>query len=476
MPAWAEAPLVSIRPVPKPDDAVAKSQKSLDQIVAERKLSGRASAVVLDGGTGETLEVFNPLRAHPPASVAKAITADYAMSTLGPGHRFRTRLMATAPIKNGVLDGDLILAGGGDPELDSDDLFSIAARAKEAGLRKLTGRFLVYGGQFPSVLRIDPGQPEHVGYSPAVSGLNLNFNRVFLEWKRNGTGYDMTVDARTEQLRPRVAVAGAAVVDRPAPVFDYADQGNRDFWTVAKRALGRGGGRWLPVRKPELYAGDVFRTVARSHGIVLPYPELAASEPEGGVLLVDHVSRGLTEISRGMLKYSTNLTAEVLGLAASRQRQAVLSLEDSGAAMADWLSSQHGSRKAEFVDHSGLGDRSKMTAFEMSRTLLGTGPDGRLRGLLKKVNLPDPNNRKILNQSVGVVAKTGTLNFVSGLAGFVRTETGRDLVFAIFLSDLDRRLGLTRSEKENPPGSKSWNTQARNLQYAMINRWALVHT
>jgi D-alanyl-D-alanine carboxypeptidase/D-alanyl-D-alanine-endopeptidase (penicillin-binding protein 4) len=132
----------------------------------------------------------------PPASVAKTFTALYALDRLGADHRFETRLLATGPIRGGRLDGDLILLVGGDPVLDTDDLADMAAALVAQGVRQIGGRFLVSGGGLPSVTTIDPSQPIHVGYSPAVSGLVLNYNRVHFEWKRTAGGYHITMDAR----------------------------------------------------------------------------------------------------------------------------------------------------------------------------------------------------------------------------------------------------------------------------------------
>jgi D-alanyl-D-alanine carboxypeptidase/D-alanyl-D-alanine-endopeptidase (penicillin-binding protein 4) len=80
--------------------------------------------------------------------------------------------------------------------LDTDDLADMAAALVAQGVRQIGGRFLVSGGGLPSVTTIDPSQPIHVGYSPAVSGLVLNYNRVHFEWKRTAGGYHITMDAR----------------------------------------------------------------------------------------------------------------------------------------------------------------------------------------------------------------------------------------------------------------------------------------
>jgi len=59
----------------------------------------------------------------------------------------------------------------------------------------------------PNLDEIDESQLDHLGYNPAISGLNLNFNRVHFEWKRAGGGYSIAMDARSELYKPAVTVA-----------------------------------------------------------------------------------------------------------------------------------------------------------------------------------------------------------------------------------------------------------------------------
>ncbi|SDX26779.1 D-alanyl-D-alanine carboxypeptidase/D-alanyl-D-alanine endopeptidase [Litoreibacter albidus] len=467
--ALAGAPAVSLRPVRKPADAVKRSVKGVTSLVADANLGGKVSFVVADARSGAVLESYNPLAAQPPASVTKALTTLFALDRLGAGKRFKTQLLATGPIQNGVLAGDLVLKGGGDPTLSTDDLFEMAGRLKAAGVTSVKGKLRVYGGM--SVIdQIDRDQPEHVGYNPAVAGLNLNFNRVYLEWKRSSGGYSVTMDARSNKIRPGVGFAKTTVAARSLPIFKYSGAGGRDNWSVANKALGKGGGRWLPVRRPEIYAGDVLQTVARSHGIKLPFPVKASGAPRGTVL-VEHVSQDLRVVARDMLRFSTNLTAEVLGLQASGAG----SLKASARAMSQWLGDTYGMRKAKFVDHSGLGDASQISAQEMVKALVGAGANSQLRSILKSIPVRDGDNKVVQNSATKVVAKTGTLNFVSALAGYIRTPDGRDLAFAIFMADVPRRRALKKSERESPRGSRSWNGRAKRLQSELINRWAVLH-
>lgn len=463
------------RPRLRPVSPRSQGAEGLEAVLSRSRLSGSLSCVVADAATGEVLEGHNQDTALPPASVAKAITALYALDVLGAGHRFRTRVIALGPVVNGVLDGDLVLAGGGDPTLDSDGLAQLAASVKEAGLREVRGRLLVWEGALPYVASIDPGQPDHVGYSPAVSGLALNFNRVHFEWKPAGQGWTVTMDARTARYRPDVTMAKMEVVSRQGPVYTYMHARDHDSWTVARGALGKGGARWLPVRRPGLYAGDVFRTMLRAQGIVLPYPEVTDLPPQGQTI-AQHHSAPLPVLLKDMLKYSNNLMAEMIGLAATRRNGAWPgNLAQSGAAMSEWVKLRYGMRASRFVDHSGLGPKSRVSAQDFTRAMVAAHREAVLEPLLKPFFLRDSAGKLTKSHPVTVMAKTGTLNFVSGLGGFVTGAGGREMVFAIFSADEAKRASIPRSQRERPKGAKGWNGQAKGLQRSLLERWGEVY-
>jgi len=476
VPACANAPAQSLRPVVRPAGGRAASAPAIEALVSKAQLGGDVVFAVADAETGTLLEVREPQRGLPPASVVKALTAAYALDTLGAGHRFETRLVATGPVQNGILSGDLVLAGGGDPLLDTNGLADMAASLKAAGVREVRGRFLVWGGALPFSRVIDDAQPDHVGYNPAVSGLSLNYNRVHFEWKRNGQGYGVTMDARSDRHRPDVRMARMSVVARDLPVYTYSQSQGSDDWTVARSALGNGGARWLPVRRPEIYAGDVFRIFAGAQGIRLPAEQEVRNLPAGTVI-VRRQSEPLTVILRDMLRYSTNITAEMVGQAATQARGVrPSSLAGSAAEMNRWASATLGMSAPALVDHSGLGDRSRLAAADMVAALVRVRRQEVLPGLLRDFAMRDANGRTAANRPVKVKAKTGTLNFVSGLAGYMTHSNGKPLAFAIFAADTPRRASIPRAERERPTGAQGWNRRAKTLQQDLIERWGVIYS
>lgn len=472
--AVAAPPAVSLRPRLRGGDFHKRGVSAAQEIIQTAKLSGKVAFAVADAQTGEWLEQENETSGCAPASVTKAITALYALETLGGAHRFETRLCTTGGIKNGEVQGDLVLVGGGDPTLDTDGLAEIAAQMKAAGIIGVKGGFKIYDAALPVLREIDPEQPDQVGYNPAVSGFALNYNRVHFEWKRASKGYDITMEGRSARYRPAVAMAAMQIRDRRAPIYTYEDRDGRDNWTVARAALGKNGARWLPVRKPGLYVGDVFATLAGAQGIRLRKPQVIAALPEGDTL-VRHQSGPLLGILQEMLKYSNNLTAEMVGLAATGKRSGkAADLRSSAAEMNRWAVTALGMRAPKLVDHSGLGDASTVTAQDMARALVKVQASP-LRGILKPFGMRDAKGRPIKDHPIKVDAKTGTLNFVSGLAGYLTAADGRVMAFAIFAIDEKARAKIRPEDRERAPGARTWNRRAKNVQQGLIERWGVLY-
>lgn len=456
-PLFAGAPTRSLRPFLRGET---RSLPNSETLVANAGLAGDTSYVLMDA-QGTILRSRGAGRAAPPASVAKVITALYALDRLGKGYRFETKLYAIGEVVDGALRGDLVLVGGGDPLLNVDHLASLVGALEDAGITQVDGRFLVYSGALPYIPSIDPEQPAWLGYSPAISGLNLNYNRVLFEWEKLGETWSLAMEARGLTTSPRVGMSRMKIATRDSPVFDYTSQPGVDLWTVAKSALRNGGSRLLPVRFPELFAGDAFRGIARDRGISLPVVQTLPFEPDGTPIAV-HQSLPLDEICREMLRLSTNVTAEVLGLVASGGDAP--DLETSAFRMNLWAKERLNA-EIEMADHSGLSGESRVTARGMAN-ILAAAVDGPLADLLKPMRFAEARRVPGL-----VRAKTGTLNFVSGLGGYIDQEDAR-FIFTILSGDLDTRDQLPPNERERPKGGIPWLRKAKRLEIDLVELWA----
>ena len=419
--------------------------------IAAAKLGGEVSFAVIDTASGQMLDSRHAQQMMAPASTLKVVTALYALERLGPEHRFTTRVWR---------DGEaVILAGGGDPVLDTDALSRLADSTVAAWQGAAPTRFVIWGGALPNVARLSSVQDEYLPYKPTVSGMILNFNRVHLSW-RSGA---LSLEARGERQSPRAYTVTIGAADRARPLFTYDGSGKVERWTIARGAMGASGSRWLPVRRPELYAGDVFQTLCRAKGLVLPQPEIADQPPQGSQI-ASLQSPALPEIVTGMLEYSTNLTAEVLGLTASGAPD----LAGSVLAMSDWLRGLDPGAQFSFHDHSGLSAQNRIDAASLARLLAVQGRPRGLRALLKHIPIHDAQGRKVASP-VLIDAKTGTLNFVSNLAGFAQGAAGREIAFVVLSGDETRR--AASEGMELPDGVIGWTRRAKTLQQVLVEGW-----
>ena len=470
-------------PVPRPT-AIPVAIESGTALRARANLSGVSGWMVVDLDTGEVLDQHSAARPFAPASVAKLPTAAFALDALGPAHRFETRVLATGPVRGGRVEGDLILAGGGDPELDTDAILPLVRHLRERGVSSVAGRFLTDGSALPQLEEIEPGQAEHAAYNPSVSGLNLNFNRVHVKWDaRKGRKKTLTVEAEAQNLSPEVQTVRVAVAEtRGQPLFTLDRRGGQEHWQMAREAFRGRAARWLPVKKPEPYAGEVFRTIAAEHGLIMRHPETGIP-PARATVLARHQSRPLAEILRSMLRFSTNLTAEVAGATAARALgQQVSTLVDSAAVMNAWAASVAGFRPGDpefrLLNHSGLslaGRVSPRRMVALLQALARRAPapgaaherlPGAIAGYLRRREVKDKATPLDFDR-LDVVAKTGTMNYVRGLAGYIATPKGRRLAFAIFSNDLALR--SARGERVN----RGWMGRAKRFERALIRNWVL---
>lgn len=458
--AFKTVPNPVARPLPGPKEEL--------ELLAKSKLTGDVGWLVVDIETGEVLAAHRANTPFAPASVAKLPTAAFVLDRLGRDFRFETRIAMTGAVRNEVLEGDLVLMGGGDPELDTDALLPLVLQAKDQGFRRIDGAFIADPGAIQGRPTISADQPVEAAYNPGVSGLNLNFNRARVKWSKAG----IRVSAKADRLDPEVPTIEVLRSAEPGqPVFQHelAETGER--WQIAETALRRPGEVWLPVKDPSTYAAQVFRDLAEVYGMSLPKARVETAA--GARVIAVHQGRPMHRVLRSMLRFSTNLTAEAVGMAASGTNDLV----PSAAAMNTWAAGVAGFPAGDpgfqLVNHSGLTTESRLSPRRTVDLLValaqregGTHPrlPGQVAGLLKRHNVAVESD-KLDYKRLSVVAKTGTMNFIRGLAGYVATPGERKLAFAIFSNHLELR-EQTRNRRHG-----GWLRRARALERALVRNW-----
>lgn len=457
-------------PAPKDDVTATDARLITDAGFAEEDVG----YLVVDLADKRVVAAHNPDRLFLPASVAKIPTIAASLAILGGDHRFVTTLLAEGELRDGTLTGSLTLRGGGDPFLSSEDLQAMARALAASGVKRVEGAYLYDASALVEVPRINDMQPEAAGYNTGVSALSVNFNRVRLNWTKDIPDPSAAAAAISENLVLPLDAIGLAFAEQdPAGPFVRAGGPSEDRWLLSP-TLAATGEDWLPVGNPSLITADVFRTLAAAEGIALPEPA-PGLVPDGAREVARHQSLPLSEIASSVLRYSNNLSAELIGLAASHALTGrELSLEDSGTALSAWWKLRLPAVDwAGFLveNHSGLSSKSRATPrqivvmLEEAAALLG-GAD--LHELLR------PISWKGVRGSARV--KTGTMSYGRGLAGYIDTATGRRLAFAIFFNDAEERAKLDASfdprVRAIDPESRTWRDRALKLEQKLTTEWA----
>jgi D-alanyl-D-alanine carboxypeptidase/D-alanyl-D-alanine-endopeptidase (penicillin-binding protein 4) len=462
------APVQDLRPLLSIDgDAIS----SLPDVLPD---GAEVSYIVIDLNDGAPIAEREMGRDHIPASSAKLATAVAALELLGPDHRFRTELRATGPIENGILKGDLVLKGGGDPLLDIPDLLPLIDQLKRKGLTRIEGRFLIDDRLLPRLTEIEPSQPTEAAYNPGLGALSVAFNRVNLRWKKR-RGLAVETVPRLEEAsfesakRDRLPPGGVQLKQASggSVVWQLADKGAR----LSKRSL--------PVKDAGLHAGQVFADLARLYGINLPAPERLDHDLTSGLVALRE-SKPLRDMVRDMLWYSNNLMAELIGLSAAKTLDPdIKSLDQSSDILLRTLGKELSDvpwTNAKLDNHSGLSSKARLTPEQLAAILRRGWDNGMLSSLLpgsgwsgtlaRRFNQPD--------QALRVWAKTGSINYVATLGGYLLSASHSPAAFVIMISDEKARArydAAPRRTRDSENKAQVWQRDAEEAMDQIVERW-----
>jgi D-alanyl-D-alanine carboxypeptidase/D-alanyl-D-alanine-endopeptidase (penicillin-binding protein 4) len=475
------------KPAPKRGNPAKETTADLSDEALFQRHQIPAEAVgylAVDGKTGQVLQSRLPAEAFVPASSIKIASTVAALALLGADHRFATAWHATGPVVDGVLRGDLVLKGGGDPLLDSDQYADAVAALKQRGIRSVAGKFVYDSSDFATARAIDADYENSAAYNPGLAALSVNFNRLKLKWERGKSpdSIAVTFTAQTDKGETPVDLYTGGWAPNgahdPNGIVYREPAGAKPEWLLLRNPKLKAKGEiWVPVRQPEAAAAHVFQRVAARDGLTLPDPA-AGRLAAGAALLHRQDSPPLGEIVARVQKYSNNMAAEMLGLAAALKLAGKpVTLPESAALVGDWLKGQikdvdwAGFRLA---NHSGLSKHTRITPAQM----IGVLRFARQRlaapayeTLLYRYGIGEME--KAAAARTRIQAKTGTINYSNSLAGYMTTAAGRDVLFAVFVSDYRYREVMARAGKAyTPPAPRWWTSRARELRRQLTRRFA----
>ena len=345
------------------------------QALQRARVPEEALAVVIEeAGSGRTLLAAQERRPVNPASLAKLLTTYAALDRLGPAWTWRTPVWLLGPVRDGVLDGALVIRGSGDPTLVVERLWLLLRRVQQLGVREIRGDIVLDRSAFdlPSV---DPGafdgEPLRP-YNVAPDALLLNFKSVIYGFvPEPARGVARVTQQPTLDGTPTVIEVPLS----PGPCGDWRGGLKAEFTTAGPRFAGSyptacGELDW-PVADPQpaSYNARLLAGLWREMGGRLSGRVRDGSAPTDRAPDLEWTSPALAEVVRAINKYSNNLMAQQLFLSLVEGQPA--NVERARDAMRAWLTSRLGAVAQDIVldNGAGLSRESRISTLALARLL-----------------------------------------------------------------------------------------------------------
>lgn len=393
-----------------------------------------------------------------PASAMKLVTTYAALELLGPAYQWHTPVYLEGAVKGGTLFGNLYIKGQGDPKLVAERLWLLLRRVQGLGIQKIAGDIVLDQSAF-APLDLDPasfdGEPLRP-YNAAPEALLLNFKSVVMTFVpdlvANTASVHYEPPLQGVQMQASVPLAnaptstngngnGAACGDyRAALKADFSDPARIRFaGSYPASCLEK---VWaLAYADPASYAARAIAGLWQQMG-----GELSGSVRPGAVPpsmlglppTFDIASPPLGEVIRDINKYSNNVMAQQVFLTLSLAQQAPATPAASREALQRWWQARIGTRDAPLLENgSGLSRESRISAQALARLLQTAWASPLMPELMNSLPIAgvDGTLKRSRAQSTGRAhLKTGSLNGVLAVAGYVHAASGKRYVLVALIN------------------------------------------
>lgn len=406
--------------------------------------------LVLDAQTGtQTLVQQNVSQPFNPASVMKLVTTDAALDLLGPTYTWKTQAYIDGSLAGGVLNGDLVIKGGGDPKLVLENVWLFLRQLRARGLREIRGN-LVLDRSFFAQSTYDPAQFDGDPQKPYNAGpdaLLLNYKTITLRFVPDAasgsvqTSIDPPMSA--QPLNPPRLSQEACGDDWQARLgLNLGQTGEASFSGSYAAACGERVWYLHPAQMSHVqYAAAMLRQMWSELGGSLSGQVLSGVASPAAQLFGQWQSPALPEVIRDINKYSNNVMARqvLLTLAAETSGQPGDTVIGARTVRA-WLTAKGIDTSALAIENgAGLSRVERVTPLLLGRMLEQAWRSPLMPEFVSSLPLVGYDGtmrRRLKNDGVAGQAhiKTGTLNDVRSIAGYVQAASGKTWVVVFLIN------------------------------------------
>jgi serine-type D-Ala-D-Ala carboxypeptidase/endopeptidase (penicillin-binding protein 4) len=393
------------------------------------------------------LLAFNDDIPRSPASVIKLLTTYAALDILGPAFQWQTEVWTTGRLRDGRLEGDLVLRGGGDPGLSTERFWTLLREIRARGITEIAGDLVIDETLFAPI-EGTPGdfdrQPFRA-YNVPPHAMLVNSNAVELRITRQGDTVGTYLDPPLYDFRVENRITtrpGACAGFQRGVTFDLP--AGLDGRHVVLGGAFPGGctdySLWRAVLPAPQYADALFRELWRQLGGRIEGGLRVEPVPEGARKLLSYRSLPLAEQVRHINKWSNNpMTRHLLLTIGIAHGGAPGTPEKGREALAAWAERRGLEFPGIFIDNgSGLSRHTRITVGGLGRMLLDAWMHPHMAELMSSMPIAalDGTLRSRFHGEMAgrLYLKTGRLEDVSALAGIISSRSGKRYVVAIIVN------------------------------------------
>ena len=412
------------------------------------------------GKSDRVVASLNASVTRKPASVIKVLTTYAAVLELGFDYRWPTQIYTAGRLKNGVLHGDLVVKGFGDPTLDWDDIEEIASKIKSRGIRKVTGSIVIdrsyfkVGTQNSSRFDQHPhspynAMPDAMMFNERVSTICVTPNKNSVTKKYPDGSYvihnqlqRVNKPCRGRYSWPQVKVDDSKAVPEVWLKGKISKRcGNRNICKV--------------VTKPYKSFYYALKDALEKEGVTVHGSMRLRKVPKNAKILFTHYSEPLEKIISKTAKKSNNLYARHLLLFLGAKRYgAPATVEKGRRAVMEILREHHalGNGTLKIDNGSGLSRTAKLNA-KILATMLDNAYERYGMRWMKTLSIAGVDGtikRRFQGTKVRKRAwmKTGTLKRVKNIAGYVKSRKGKYYTVVIIVNTKKGRWRAAKLEND----------------------------
>ena len=400
------------------------------------------------------LLAFNEQVLRSPASIIKLLSSYAALDLLGPAYHWETEVLVTGPVRNGRLQGDLVLRGGGDPGMSTERFWTLLREIQAQGVREISGDLVIDD----SLFEVNGGQPgdfdrqPYRAYNVLPNALLVNSNVVEFRVMRQEHGVVVYVDPPLQDFRVENRITtrrGSCGGFQRGVAFHLPEgfEGRHAILSGAFPSACTEYSLWRSVLPAPQFADALFRALwGQLGGRIDGDLRIETTPPEARQLLV-YRSLPLNELLRHINKWSNNPMTRQLVLTLGLEHAGPPATPEKGRAAIDaWLAQRGLSVPGLWLENgSGLSRETRITAEGMGRLLLDAWQHPQMADFISSMPIAASDGtlrQRYQGDMRGKLSlKTGRLEDVASIAGLVQSRSGKRYAVVVIVNEKDAHRG-----------------------------------